>query len=110
MLGSSSNWQKKKGHRRFVEKWSVTRPTIFHIKETPRSLGIPLHTDRQVHFGTEIGISPTAATTSVNSGSWHHSLAGRKNVTQIQHAIKDRRHLSSFTNFLNHAPWCMNRM
>ncbi|WP_163859860.1 transposase [Paenibacillus elgii] len=36
--------------------------------------------------------------------------AGRKNITQIQQVAKDRRHLSSVTNFLNHAPWCMNRM
>ncbi|MFD0872390.1 IS701 family transposase [Paenibacillus residui] len=36
--------------------------------------------------------------------------AGRKNITQIQHAAKDHHHLSCLTNFLNHSPWCMNRM
>ncbi|WP_150273644.1 IS701 family transposase [Paenibacillus tepidiphilus] len=36
--------------------------------------------------------------------------AGRKNITQIQHAAKGDRHLSSTTNFLNHSPWCVNRM
>jgi hypothetical protein len=36
--------------------------------------------------------------------------AGRKNITQIQQATKDHRHLSNVTNFLNHSPWCVNRM
>ncbi|RAU90703.1 IS701 family transposase [Paenibacillus sp. YN15] len=36
--------------------------------------------------------------------------AGRKNITQVQQAAKSNRHLSSTTNFLNHAPWCVNRM
>ncbi|WP_445669770.1 transposase [Paenibacillus sp. FSL R10-2199] len=36
--------------------------------------------------------------------------AGRKNVTQIQQAAKGNRHLSNTTNFLNHSPWCVNRM
>lgn len=36
--------------------------------------------------------------------------AGRKNITQIKEAAGDDHHLSSVTNFLNHAPWCVNRM
>lgn len=36
--------------------------------------------------------------------------AGRKNITQIQHAAKSHRHLSNVTHFLNHSPWCINRM
>jgi hypothetical protein len=36
--------------------------------------------------------------------------AGRKNITQIRNAARQDRHLSSVTNFLNHAPWCVNRM
>ncbi|AHV98173.1 hypothetical protein PSAB_16330 [Paenibacillus sabinae T27] len=36
--------------------------------------------------------------------------AGRKNITQIRNAARQGCHLSSITNFLNHAPWCVNRM
>jgi hypothetical protein len=36
--------------------------------------------------------------------------AGRKNITQIRNATRQDCHLSSITNFLNHAPWCVNRM
>lgn len=36
--------------------------------------------------------------------------AGRKNITQIRNAARQDRHLSNVTNFLNHAPWCVNRM
>jgi SRSO17 transposase len=36
--------------------------------------------------------------------------AGRKNITQIRNAARQDCHLSSITNFLNHAPWCVNRM
>lgn len=36
--------------------------------------------------------------------------AGRKNITQIRNAARQDRHLTSVTNFLNHAPWCVNRM
>ena len=36
--------------------------------------------------------------------------AGRKNITQIRHAARGDRHLSNVTNFLNHSPWCVNRM
>jgi SRSO17 transposase len=36
--------------------------------------------------------------------------AGRKNMTQIRNAARQDCHLSSITNFLNHAPWCVNRM
>lgn len=36
--------------------------------------------------------------------------AGRKNMTQIRNAARGDRHLSSLTNFLNHSPWCVNRM
>ncbi len=36
--------------------------------------------------------------------------AGRKNITQIQQATRGDRHLSNVTNFLNHSPWCVNRM
>ncbi|MFC6548242.1 IS701 family transposase [Cohnella cellulosilytica] len=36
--------------------------------------------------------------------------AGRKNITQIQQAARGGRHLSNTTNFLNHSPWCVNRM
>lgn len=36
--------------------------------------------------------------------------AGRKNITQIRNASRQDRHLSNVTNFLNHAPWCVNRM
>lgn len=36
--------------------------------------------------------------------------AGRKNITQIQQATRGDRHLSNVTNFLNHSPWCINRM
>jgi SRSO17 transposase len=36
--------------------------------------------------------------------------AGRKNITQIRNATRQDRHVSSVTNFLNHAPWCVNRM
>lgn len=36
--------------------------------------------------------------------------AGRKNITQIRNAARQDRHLSNVTNFLNHAPWCANRM
>ena len=35
--------------------------------------------------------------------------AGRKNITQIRNAAREDCHLSSITNFLNHAPWCVNR-
>jgi SRSO17 transposase len=36
--------------------------------------------------------------------------AGRKNMTQIRNAARGDRHLSNVTNFLNHSPWCANRM
>ncbi|WP_081954154.1 IS701 family transposase [Paenibacillus sp. FSL R5-0345] len=36
--------------------------------------------------------------------------AGRKNITQIRNVTRQDRHLSSMTNFLNHSPWCVNRM
>jgi hypothetical protein len=36
--------------------------------------------------------------------------AGRKNITQIGKAARQQRHLSNVTNFLNHSPWCVNRM
>jgi SRSO17 transposase len=36
--------------------------------------------------------------------------AGRKNITQIRNAARQDCHLSSMTNFLNHSPWCVNRM
>jgi hypothetical protein len=36
--------------------------------------------------------------------------AGRKNITQIRNAARQGCHLSSMTNFLNHAPRCVNRM
>ncbi|WP_190287519.1 transposase [Paenibacillus darwinianus] len=36
--------------------------------------------------------------------------AGRKNMTQIRNAARGDRHLSNATNFLNHSPWCVNRM
>lgn len=36
--------------------------------------------------------------------------AGRKKITQIQQAARGDRHLSNITNFLNHSPWCVNRM
>jgi hypothetical protein len=36
--------------------------------------------------------------------------AGRKNITQIRNATRQDRHLSSVTHFLNHSPWCVNRM
>jgi SRSO17 transposase len=36
--------------------------------------------------------------------------AGRKNITQIRNAARQDCHVSSVTNFLNHAPWCINRL
>lgn len=36
--------------------------------------------------------------------------AGRKNISQIRNAVRRDCHLSSMTNFLNHSPWCVNRM
>lgn len=36
--------------------------------------------------------------------------AERKNVPQTQQAAKGKCHLSNVTNFLNHSPWCVNRM
>ncbi len=36
--------------------------------------------------------------------------AGRKNISQIRNAVRRDCHLSSITNFLNHSPWCVNRM
>jgi hypothetical protein len=36
--------------------------------------------------------------------------AGRKNITQIRHAVRQDGNLSNSTHFLNHAPWCVNRM
>jgi len=36
--------------------------------------------------------------------------AGRKSITQIRNAARQNCHLSSVTNFLNHSPWCVNRM
>jgi len=36
--------------------------------------------------------------------------AGRKNITQINQAARGGRHLSNVTNFLNHSPWCVNRL
>jgi SRSO17 transposase len=36
--------------------------------------------------------------------------AGRKNITQIRHAVRQDGVLSNSTHFLNHAPWCVNRM
>lgn len=36
--------------------------------------------------------------------------AGRKNITQIRNAARHDCHVSSVTNFLNHSPWCVNRL
>lgn len=36
--------------------------------------------------------------------------AGRKNITQIRNAVRQDGDLSDSTHFLNHAPWCANRM
>lgn len=36
--------------------------------------------------------------------------AGRKNITQIRNAARQDCHLSSVTHFLNHSPWCINRL
>ncbi|WP_165452848.1 transposase [Paenibacillus thalictri] len=36
--------------------------------------------------------------------------AGRKNITQIGRSARGNWHLSNVTNFLNHSPWCVNRM
>ncbi|WP_160327812.1 transposase [Paenibacillus sp. 32O-W] len=35
---------------------------------------------------------------------------GPKSITQIRNAARQDCHLSSVTNFLNHAPWSANRM
>jgi hypothetical protein len=31
-------------------------------------------------------------------------------VTQIRNAARQECHVSSVTNFLNHSPWCINRL